>query len=194
MRGHLSAAADDLEEALATEQVFGTLAGAAPFFGNFAVLAIAAGQPEVAARLLATAAGVLARRGMAFDLPERREYERARGEAQRHLGDAAFQASWNLGWERMIEEAASDVATVLAVARSAINTVPRAPLPVTAGLTPREREVLHLVAQGHSNREIADALCISVPTVKRHLTNILGKLDLRSRSALNTFAHAHGLV
>src|SRR5688500_17453256 len=42
------------------------------------------------------------------------------------------------------------------------------------GLTPRELEVLLLVAQGHSNREIAAALFISVPTVKRHLTNVLG--------------------
>ena len=45
-----------------------------------------------------------------------------------------------------------------------------------AGLTPRELEVLRLVAAGRSNREIADALFVSVPTVKRHLTTILGKL------------------
>ena len=64
----------------------------------------------------------------------------------------------------------------------------------THGLTPRELEVLRLVAAGRSNREIADALFISVPTVKRHLTNILGKLELPSRSALNTYAHTHGLI
>jgi DNA-binding CsgD family transcriptional regulator len=63
-----------------------------------------------------------------------------------------------------------------------------------AGLSPRELEVLRLVAAGHSNREIAETLFISVPTVKRHLTNILGKLDLPSRSALTAFAHTHGLV
>ena len=50
------------------------------------------------------------------------------------------------------------------------------------------------MAAGQSNREIAVALFISVPTVKRHLTNILGKLELPSRSALNTYAHTHGLV
>ena len=38
-------------------------------------------------------------------------------------------------------------------------------------------DVLRLVAQGHSNAQIADTLFISVPTVKRHLTNILGKLE-----------------
>jgi DNA-binding NarL/FixJ family response regulator len=55
-------------------------------------------------------------------------------------------------------------------------------------------DVLRLVAQGHSNQTIADALFISVPTVKRHLSNILGKLGLPSRSAVTAYAHRHGLV
>ena len=62
------------------------------------------------------------------------------------------------------------------------------------GLTPRELEVLQLVAQGRSNREIAAALFISVPTVKRHLSTILGKLALPSRSAATAYAHTHHLV
>lgn len=62
------------------------------------------------------------------------------------------------------------------------------------GLTPREFEILRLVAAGRANREIADALFISVPTVKRHLTNIFGKLGLPSRSALTAYAHTHGLA
>ena len=63
-----------------------------------------------------------------------------------------------------------------------------------AGLTPRELEVLRLVAAGRSNREIADTLFISVPTVKSHLSNMLGKLDLPSRSAATAYAHIHGLL
>jgi DNA-binding CsgD family transcriptional regulator len=55
-------------------------------------------------------------------------------------------------------------------------------------------EVLRLVAAGRSNREIADALFISVPTVKRHLTTILGKVGVPSRSALTAYAHTHGLA
>jgi DNA-binding NarL/FixJ family response regulator len=46
-------------------------------------------------------------------------------------------------------------------------------------LTPREREVLGLMAEGRSNRGIADALVVSVAGVERHVTSILGKLDLR---------------
>ncbi len=53
---------------------------------------------------------------------------------------------------------------------------------------------MRLVAAGRSNREIAAALFVSVPTVKRHVANVLAKLDLPSRSALNTWAHAHGLA
>ena len=61
-------------------------------------------------------------------------------------------------------------------------------------LTAREAEIVRLVAAGLSNSEIADALFVGVPTVKKHLTNILGKLDLPSRSALNTWAHRNGLA
>jgi DNA-binding CsgD family transcriptional regulator len=62
------------------------------------------------------------------------------------------------------------------------------------GLTRRELEVLRLVAAGRTNREIADALFISVPTVKRHLSTILGKLGVPSRTEASTYARAHGLA
>ncbi|GAB4465778.1 MAG: response regulator transcription factor [Elainellaceae cyanobacterium] len=65
-------------------------------------------------------------------------------------------------------------------------TPPPAPaLPPPDGLstlTPREREVLRLVAQGASNREIAQTLYISEGTVKNHVTNILNRLELRDRT------------
>ncbi len=48
-------------------------------------------------------------------------------------------------------------------------------------LTPREREVLQLIAEGKSNQEIANQLQISIGTVKKHVTNILDKIHLRSR-------------
>jgi DNA-binding NarL/FixJ family response regulator len=51
-----------------------------------------------------------------------------------------------------------------------------------------------LVAAGLSNREIAATLFVSVSTVKRHLSTILGKLGLPSRSAATAYAHTHHLV
>ena len=62
------------------------------------------------------------------------------------------------------------------------------------GLSPRELEVLRLVAAGKSNREIAAALVISEHTVARHVQNIFTKLRLSSRAAATAFAFEHELV
>jgi putative flavoprotein involved in K+ transport len=66
--------------------------------------------------------------------------------------------------------------------------------PDPADLTPREMEVMRLVAAGKSNREIASALAISEHTVARHVQNILGKLRVSSRTAATAFAFEHDLV
>jgi DNA-binding NarL/FixJ family response regulator len=63
-----------------------------------------------------------------------------------------------------------------------------------AELTQREREVLHLVAQGLSNAEIAGRLVISPLTAKTHVRNILQKLDCRDRAALTALAYETGMV
>jgi two-component system response regulator NreC len=60
-------------------------------------------------------------------------------------------------------------------------------------LTPREIEVLRLIAQGHTNRQIADLLTISVRTVETHRANLMGKLELQSRVELVRYAAERGL-
>ncbi len=62
------------------------------------------------------------------------------------------------------------------------------------GLSPREQEVIRLVAAGMSNREIATALVVSEHTVARHLQNIFAKLGVSSRTAASAFAYKHDLV
>ncbi len=77
---------------------------------------------------------------------------------------------------------------------------PSSVVPVGAGedddvaLTRREREILALVAEGHSNRELARMLWVTEQTVKFHLSNIYRKLDVSNRTEASRWAHRHGLV
>jgi two-component system response regulator NreC len=58
----------------------------------------------------------------------------------------------------------------------------------TDGLSPREREVLQLIAEGYSNKQIAEILCISIKTVQAHRMNLMSKLDLHDRADLIKYA------
>jgi DNA-binding NarL/FixJ family response regulator len=74
---------------------------------------------------------------------------------------------------------------------------PQTTLPVSDGweeLTPRETEIIQLIAQGSSNREIAQALFIAEKTVKNRITNILSQLDLRDRTQLAIVALQKGII
>ena len=63
-----------------------------------------------------------------------------------------------------------------------------------ANLSPREAEVLHLVAAGKSNQQIADVLVISVNTVNRHVSNIFDKIGVANRAQATAYAKDHGLA
>jgi DNA-binding NarL/FixJ family response regulator len=73
-------------------------------------------------------------------------------------------------------------------------TAPASPPPELEELTGRELEVLHLVARGRTNAEIAATLFISEATVKTHVGRIMAKLGLRDRVHVVVFAYDHGLV
>ncbi len=64
----------------------------------------------------------------------------------------------------------------------------------TSGLTPRERDVLHLVVQGKSDKVIADALFIGPRTVQTHVANLLAKLEVSNRAEAAAVAVRRGLV
>lgn len=71
--------------------------------------------------------------------------------------------------------------------------MPRSEVPATV-LTEREDEVLKLIAEGASSKEIAAALTISVKTVERHRANILARLGMRDRTQLTGYAIRAGLI
>jgi DNA-binding NarL/FixJ family response regulator len=81
-----------------------------------------------------------------------------------------------------------DVAAIAALERALASA------PADDELTPREREVLRLVATGKTNRAIAGALGISEKTIARHVSNIFTKLGLASRAAATAYAYEHGLL
>jgi len=101
--------------------------------------------------------------------------------------DEALAICTPLGAQPTLTRAAALAARIAAQAAAASRAAP-------AGLSPRELEVLRLLATGRSNREIAEALFVSARTVERHITNLYTKIDAHSRSEAIAFAHEHGLI
>lgn len=82
------------------------------------------------------------------------------------------------------------------IARKLVQDIQRPPKlpPTKKPLTPRELEVLRLLAQGLSNREIANQLTVSIRTVTTHVRNILDKLHLENRTQAALYAYQQGLA
>jgi DNA-binding NarL/FixJ family response regulator len=95
-----------------------------------------------------------------------------------HRGEALFRTSG----------AARALASLSSGSASAPASAPATPL------TPRETDVLRLIGEGRSNREIAEQLVISEATVKTHVNNIFGKLGLQDRAQAVAYAFRSGLV
>jgi DNA-binding CsgD family transcriptional regulator len=153
----------------------------------------ARGQPERATRLLAAAAALREQIGA----PQgwgRPEHQRAEAAAQAALPPEAFAAAWTAGTALPLEEAITEALQAADPAEVATPTPASPDLAVAAGLTVREAEVLRLLAQGLKDREIGEALSISPHTVHGHVTHLLAKLGLESRTAAAAFAVRHGLV
>ena len=83
---------------------------------------------------------------------------------------------------------------VTALIRNYLDRVRHGEEPPDQVLTAREEEVLKLVAEGHSSKEIAEMLFISIKTVHRHRANLLHKLGLRNRLELTRYAIRAGLI
>jgi len=93
-------------------------------------------------------------------------------------------------------QAALDPAVQLHLVEAIADGAPSAPspAPLPDGLTPREAEVLTLIAAGLSNAEIAERLVVSEATVKSHVNHMLAKIGARDRAQAVGYAYRHGLV
>ena len=185
-------AADDLVEAHDACRELGEIAAGSGSAMLDAIAARARGAVELAEGDASAALASLRHAWQVWqELEAPYEVARARvlvGLACRALGDEDS-AALELGAARAVFEqlgAAPDVARVDSHIQSAA--------PDTHGLSPRELQVLRLVATGKTNREIATELVVSEHTVARHVQNIFGKLGVSSRTAATAFAFERDLV
>jgi DNA-binding NarL/FixJ family response regulator len=114
------------------------------------------------------------------------------GRASRALGVALFEAA--LALFEQVGMQAEALAVREHLAHLPKKSRSRSALPLPAGLTAREAEVLRLIATGKSNRQIAEVLVLSERTVANHLAHILNKTGTDNRAAATAFAVRHGLA
>lgn len=187
-RGELRRAVTLLREGLVTFLGLRTHGGAHATLLELSLVAGQARQMEEGARLLA-AAGTYPE-----DLEYRPAFDDALAWFHAELDETAFAAAWETGSQFTADDllAEIDALTAHLTAQDA-HTSPAIPTS-RHGLSPREVEVLRLVAEGHSNRAIADSLSLSERTVENHVSHILAKLELESRAAAATFAVRQGMA
>lgn len=185
-RGDLRGAMARYAESVKLAQEHGDRLFLADALCGVASVAMAQGEPRRAARLYAAAAAIREQLGASVEGWERPAYDRGVAAVRAALSPDAFAAAWATGEDlaqaEVVAEAVSSVAPL----------VPVAELPF-AGLTPREIDVLRFLVDGKSDREIGVALSISPRTVGGHVTNLLTKLGVASRTSAAALAVRNGL-
>jgi predicted ATPase/DNA-binding CsgD family transcriptional regulator len=193
MRGDAAAAAARYAESLDLWQELGTKEGVVDVLAAVAEL-VATIHPERATRLLAAVEALSDAIGYIMPPVEQGRFDRAAASLRATWGEAAFAGEWAVGQALAPEQAVAEAAAVLADLTASLPvSTPATRRPPTL-LTPRERDVLRLVAAGRSNPEIAEALFLSRRTVTTHLTNIFAKLGVAGRAEAVALAVRHGLV
>jgi DNA-binding CsgD family transcriptional regulator len=174
---------EDLEEAweLAHDSLgvlndYGDRVGAAAALEQVADLAVAGGEPERALRLLAASQRFHTETGIARFPLQADRFDRARNTSHAALDPTDATACWNVGSQLSL----ADAVTYARRGRGER----RRPQIGWESLTPTEREIVGLVARGHTNAEIGERLFVSVHTVKKHLYHVYAKVGLDSRAEL----------
>jgi DNA-binding CsgD family transcriptional regulator/tetratricopeptide (TPR) repeat protein len=199
MEGNYERAKPLLAQALASHVQMGNIGSLGGVFAGMLQIAVhSTNQPDGArhaARLVGVAYALGESQGGEITPVARESAEQVIQSAQDILGEEGFAREFEAGKRLTIDE-------VLALGVMITQSDPterEAPLPAGQeafpnNLTPREMEVLRLVAVGLSNPQIAERLVLSVRTVEAHLRSIFAKLEVTSRTAAARFALEHGLA
>ncbi|WP_018657088.1 ATP-binding protein [Actinomadura flavalba] len=178
--GDAAGALDDVRAGLAVKRDLGDRLGVALALDMAAACAVSLGDAPSAARWLGVADRLRTRTGTTMFGPQhallRSFYE---GQAVEAVGEdvftAALEAGRRLGEDSAVAEALGETAPAVGAAEAG---------PGRRRLTPREREIAGLVADGLTNREIADRLVIAKRTADSHVEHILAKLECTSRTQI----------
>src|SRR5215207_6202643 len=169
------------------------LAGVAGMLGRL-------GEAAAAARLFGAAADLLERIGIVVWPIDKVDYERHLAFVREQLAAKTFAAAYEVGRAMPLDQAIAEAFASI----EARNAAAGADAPASSargasevdrfGLTPRELDVLRLLAHRATDREIADRLSISPRTVMHHVSRILAKLGVTDRRAAATWASANGIA
>jgi predicted ATPase/DNA-binding NarL/FixJ family response regulator len=190
-QGEIVRAAKLFTESLVLAQELKRIRTIMPSLLGLAVVAGEIDEYRSAARLLGAVAVLLEKSNHVLDSIDQASYDRCLASARSYLNPVTFDQAWTEGQALPLEQTIVDAIALAAKAESTIISIQ--PL-YPAGLTPREVEVLCLVAQGLTNFKVATQLVISPRTVNTHLGSIYRKLNTSSRAAATRFALEHGLV
>jgi len=179
-------------EGLAAASAAGAKEALLDGIAGLAAVAAGLGRMEAAARLLGAVAANCERLGYTFERPEHERHDRVARIARKALGDVAFARVERAGRSLSLDEAVAEATELASTAGPTDEPVPTGV--AWHGLTAREVEVLNLLAQRRTDREIADELFISPKTAGFHVANILGKLGVANRREAAALALREGLT
>ena len=142
-----------------------------------------------ALRLASAATALRTAKGRPLSPVEQMQLDRGLAAARKQLSSDTQLLACSEGGALSLEQAVADAQRVLTLGSDHLRRSSQ-----VAGLSRRERQVAALIAQGLTNREIADDLVISVRTADTYVERILNKLGLRARSQVAAWAAEHHLV
>jgi predicted ATPase/DNA-binding NarL/FixJ family response regulator len=206
--GDIGSAAAQYAEALELFLPMGNRVGIAHCLRSVARCGVRRGQVTPAIRLFGSSAALFHEIGIAPP-PDRDPAADARA-LNAHKSPAEYAKAWDAGWAlspaaaaveafalaaELAADSTAETSTELALSPAARSALPdHGSNAHDFGLTPRESEVLKLLAEGLSDREIAESLFLSPRTVGWHVNHVLTKLDVPTRTAAATIAVRRGLI
>ena len=166
----------------------------AEWLADVATIATATGQTEDAVRLLGAGFALRDAVGYTFMYPERATYARTERVLREQLAPEAFAATWELGRTSALHDTLGEARALLTGLLAPTGPPAANRCENRFGLTSREFDVLRLLAQGKSDKEIAEALFIGTRTVETHVSNLIAKLGVHNRTEAATLATREQLV